>query len=312
MPTTYPATADRADVVEVLIRALDREDEPLSALQIRRKLSGPYKLKPEQLGQILEEEVDSGKIHRFSPYRSKSPRYWTRDPDQYARAMILKMLGKRPQPQNELLSGLKASLRGYSEDRLRQSIQALKTEGQIRELPHFVRSRAARRLSLQPPDPREYLRDAIDWIAKELKGVTHPQLLEATIALMREGSAEHAPLRDQGGPVPSTRTVPSPLPESPPLSPTPADLEGLILEQMTELEPAALNGALISLRDLRRSLEFKDIDKAAFEATVLRLAEQGRVSLHRDDHPEALTQEQRDERVRDDRGNYYVGIARRI
>jgi hypothetical protein len=134
MSTTHPATADRADIVEVLIRALDREDAPLSANQLRSKLAGPYKLKVEQLGQILEEEAASGKIHRFSPYRSKFPRYWTRDPDQYARAMVMKVLEKRSQPQSELLRGLKTSLVGYSQDRLRHVIQELKADGQIREL----------------------------------------------------------------------------------------------------------------------------------------------------------------------------------
>jgi hypothetical protein len=311
MTTTHPATADRADVVEVLTRALDREDEPLSAGQLRGKLSGPYKLKADQLGQVLEEEVAAGKIHRFAPYKSKVPRYWTRDPDQYARAMILKSLGKRPQPQSELLRGLKAPLKGYSEDRLRQSIQALKAEGQVRELPHFVRSRAARRLGLQPPEPREYIQDALDWIAKELKDVTRPQLLEAAISLLQDRPSEEGRLEGEGGPASTPQAASDDRPESPRTSPPQADLEGLILDQMAEVEPAALNGALVSLRDLRRSLEFKDIDKSTFDRAVLRLADSGRVALHRHAHPDVLTEQERGEMIADGRGGYFIGIARR-
>jgi hypothetical protein len=187
----------------------------------------------------------------------------------------------------------------------------LKAEGQIRELPRFVRSRGARRLSLRPPDAREYLLDAIDWIARELEGMARPQLLESAIALLREQITEGGRSESAGGSV-LTRSTPVEQPVSPRSSPAQADLHELILEQMVEVEPAALNGALVSLRDLHRSLEFKDIDKDAFDAAVLRLAEQGRVSLHRDDHPGALAEEQREEGVTDGRGNYYIGIARRV
>ena len=53
------------------------------------------------------------------------------------------------------------------------------------------------------------------------------------------------------------------------------------------------------------------LDKAHFDAAVLDLSRQGRVSLHRHDYPASLTPQERDELVTDGAGTYYVGLALR-
>ena len=88
-------------------------------------------------------------------------------------------------------------------------------------------------------------------------------------------------------------------------------LESRILERMVEVVPAAVNGALVSLRDLRRSMDFQNVDKSAFDQAVLRLADQGKVALHRHDFPAGLSTEDRAELVTDATGDFYVGIALR-
>ena len=80
---------------------------------------------------------------------------------------------------------------------------------------------------------------------------------------------------------------------------------------MVEVVPAAVNGALVSLRDLRRSMDFQNVDKSTFDQAVLRLADQGKVALHRHDFPVGLSPEDRAELVTDATGDFYVGIALR-
>ena len=65
------------------------------------------------------------------------------------------------------------------------------------------------------------------------------------------------------------------------------------------------------LRDLRRSMDFQNVDKSAFDQAVLRLADQGKVALHRHDFPAGLSTEDRAELVTDATGDFYVGIALR-
>ena len=88
-------------------------------------------------------------------------------------------------------------------------------------------------------------------------------------------------------------------------------LESRILERMVEVVPAAANGALVSLRDLRRSKDFENVDKSSFDQAVLGLADQGKVALHRHDFPAGLSTEDRAELVTDATGDFYVGIALR-
>ncbi len=53
--------------------------------------------------------------------------------------------------------------------------------------------------------------------------------------------------------------------------------------------------------------KFPDLDKASFDAEMTRLNEQGRIALHRHDHPSSLTQSQRDSMVKI--GNDYFTAA---
>ncbi len=86
-------------------------------------------------------------------------------------------------------------------------------------------------------------------------------------------------------------------------------LESRILERMVEVVPAAANGALVSLRDLWDAMQFQVPDKSSFDRAVLRLAEQGRVALHRHDLPGDLRDEERADFVPGGNGVFYVGIA---
>ena len=88
-------------------------------------------------------------------------------------------------------------------------------------------------------------------------------------------------------------------------------LRAWILERISQLDPAAWRGALVAVRDLRRSPALVGVSRDAFDQAVLELGRQGRVALHRHDWPQSLTPEERYELVTDGQGTYYIGIALR-
>jgi quercetin dioxygenase-like cupin family protein len=60
-----------------------------------------------------------------------------------------------------------------------------------------------------------------------------------------------------------------------------------MLDAIRDLDPGAWRGALVSVQELRR--EFPRVSKQEFDASVLDLARQGVLSLHRHDYPASLS-----------------------
>ncbi|MBV8315616.1 MAG: hypothetical protein JOZ53_11820, partial [Planctomycetaceae bacterium] len=164
--TTNHATTAEPEIVESLLEALERAEEPVTVSQLRKGLSGPSKRSEEQIGRVLEGLVARGRAYRFAPYRSKAPRYWVHDLDHYARTAMLRRLGRRPIKAAELINGLKSPLKGCAPGRLRKILDELIRTGQAHKLPTFVRGRS-QYFSARPPDPRDYLNDALDEISKK-------------------------------------------------------------------------------------------------------------------------------------------------
>lgn len=83
---------------------------------------------------------------------------------------------------------------------------------------------------------------------------------------------------------------------------------GGVFDVMERLEPGAVrNGTLLPVRDVRA--EFPNLTKEQFDAGILRMSREGKVSLHRHDHVSSLSPEERDQLITDGEGNYYVGMA---
>ena len=274
--------------VEVVLKTLRQADEPLTVAKLSEKLPpGSYRLPQPQLKLLLEEQVSLQRVHRFKPYKSRSPRYWTCDVERYARESTMNLLRERgPLTRSALWKLLKSPLGDYSKSRHQQLIKQVVQEKQISEGPPFLGGRS-KLLSANPPDPRDYLQNAVLKISEKLS-LPPEKITEAAREIWNQGQAV------------------APMPGF-----SEADLGQLILQQMTRIEPAAAAGALVSLRDLWRSMKQDVPDKASFDRAVLRLAEQGRTALHHHDFPSSLTQQERDEMVFDGR-IYYVGISLRM
>jgi hypothetical protein len=86
-----------------------------------------------------------------------------------------------------------------------------------------------------------------------------------------------------------------------------AGLEEKIWEVLPTLEPE-LNVPISTAR-IRRSLG--EIDKKSFDVAALKLREQRRVYLSQHDHPQALSEEDRDLLIDGKDGRYYVAVSRR-
>ena len=290
--TTNHATAAEPEIVESLLEALERAEEPVTVSQLRKGLSGPSKRSEEQIGRVLEGLVARGRAYRFAPYRSKAPRYWVHDLDHYARTAMLRRLGRRPIKAAELINGLKSPLKGCAPGRLRKILDELIRTGQAHKLPTFVRGRS-QYFSARPPDPRDYLNDALDEISKKLEkaGISRAQVSAAALELLQPGSAP------------------------PPVVPRPGmsdeEVDRIVLDGLRQLAPDGAGRALVPIRELRKLLASRVPDKAPFDDAVIRLAAQGRVDLHRHDYPGSLGEDERLGMVPDGRGSYFIGIAPR-
>jgi hypothetical protein len=107
--------------------------------------------------------------------------------------------------------------------------------------------------------------------------------------------------------VPAADTMPAP----PPVSGLP-EIDRLILKGMADVEPNVAEGAPVSLRELRRHMPTEYQSHHAFDQAVLRLAREDKIVVHRHDQPHHLLEEERDELVRDENGNFYTTIAQRV
>ncbi len=280
--TTHPL-ADPSIEIAVVAKALTEAAEPVTVQQLRDRLTGPFKLPADKLALLLEELVSGGTIYRFAPKApSKQPRYWSRSFEDYARETMLDLLEQRPRTQAELLKRLKAKLKGYDERRQIELLKRLRQEKLVKVLPPFLGGRTTR-FGRQPPDPCDYVQDAIKKIGKKL-GLPADEVLYAARTL------------------PVTQ-LKKPLSQK--------DMSEKLLAQIMRIKLAAAQGELVPLDQLWRSLQNEGWDKASFDRTVLRLAEENRVSLQRHNFPFRLGDQERAQLVADEWNNYYIGIALR-
>src|SRR5436305_1363178 len=94
------------------------------------------------------------------------------------------------------------------------------------------------------------------------------------------------------------------------LTTDPETTECLLFDAMVKLKPAAINGALVSLRDLRKWLA-RELPGAEFDAAVL-AADPERFALHHTDYPAGHTAAELATMVEDDEhGGHFIGIALR-
>lgn len=271
-------------VPERILEFLDRSPAA-STVKIKTALKLPLEL----VQPALEELVRKGRVHVWQP--GKALLYSRLDPSVAALDMIRKALAGGPLTEKEIVGRVRKRLPGYQTKHFRDHVTL---DDGILEHPRHGKVKT--RYGLNPPDPGPYLSKAVQEIH-----LIHRLLSPFRLSL----EAIHDALRRELGLEPGKS---APVAERPRTEETHREAEPLILEGIHHLQPPGQRRALVSIRELRRSL---NLGKRVFDEAVLSLALQGRVALHHHDFPTSLAQDERDELVRDDQGTYYVGIVPR-
>ena len=258
-----------------------------SVVATSSKIKASLKLPLEMVEAALNELVDTGKLYLWRP--GKTPYFCLSEPRKTALETILNALAAGPLTEKELVASVRKRLPGYQVMDLKEHLSYSK---QAYEYPKYGKVKI--RYGLQPPEPGPYL-------GKAMQEITALQRLLAPFRISLE--AIYGALGRELGLARETGEPSKELPKGEIALP---DAEPLLLRAITRLQPFGQRRALVSIRELRRSM---GLAKSVFDRVVLSLALQGKVALHHHDFPSSLSPEERDELVRDEQGTYYVGIV---
>lgn len=279
-PEASPVPEDTATVI---LKVLQRANEPLTVARIQKELPGPFRIDSVKLAEFLDNQVCTGAIYKWLPKRSQK-RFWTQDLEEYSRKNIVEILSEQALIGSKLKDALRKSLFGCSDSKATEvgqnGLKWLVKEKRLFKHPPVGRQRSPR-FGVNPPDPSPYLgkvKKEFEKVCEKLKksGVSPDQVFQAASKVLM------------------------PRPHQ--------DFVKVIMNKIVEIEPAARQQALVSIPALRAAL---DLPKEAFDQAILDLAGQARIFLHRHVHPAQISGEEGVQMVTDGKGNYYVGIVLR-
>ena len=259
-----------------------------STLATTSNIKTSLKLPLQMVEIALNDLVDKGRLFLWHP-QGKASYFCLSEPRKTALEIILNALAAGPLTEKELVASVRKRLPGYQVMDLKEHLSYSK---QAYEYPKYGKVKI--RYGLQPPEPGPYL-------DKAMQEITTVQRLLAPFQISLE--AIYGALGRELG---LARETGEPSKEPPKGEIVLPDAEPLLLRAITRLQPFGQRRALVSIRELRRSM---GLAKSVFDRVVLSLALQGKVALHHHDFPSSLSPEERDELVRDEQGTYYVGIV---
>jgi len=276
------------EAVACALRVLGQSAQPLTVAKIAKAVPKSALNSKKDLPELLEQMVRAGQIRS---HKSRSSVYWLPGLEEQAIERILEALNEIPLTQTDLKSKLRSLLIGWPKSKRDEMLAWLIKEKRVYKVPPLA-GKAILLSARAEATPQDYIKLALQLAVARLKtrGLTAEQVMTAT------------------------REILQPAPASPGISPShdgAADLERLILERMLRLKPSAATGAPVQLSQLRHALRPEIPDKDVFDRTIMRLAEQGRVAVHRHDYTSSLNQEELAALVSDGRGNYFTGVTLR-
>jgi len=278
-----------SEAVVFVLRALQQSSQPLTMTRLAKAIPISALKTKKDLPELMRRLVEAGYVRT---HQARSAIYWLPNLEEHASARILEALNDVPLTQTELKNKLRNLLIGWPPPMRDEMIALLIKEKRVYKVSPLT-GKTPLLSARAEPTPQDYIKLSLRLAGAKLKsrGFTSDQVYAVAHQLLRQGQLADKPI----------------LPAHPK-----ADFGKPNLERMIQLKLAAANGALVSLRDLRRSLEAEIPDKATFDQAVLRLAESERVALHHHDYPNGLSQEEREDLVVDDQGSFYMGIALRV
>ena len=287
MPKKNIELPDESVLAEGVLKTLGQQGQPKTVKELRKLLTGLFKLPEDRLGELVTGLVSGEKIFEWPAKGKGRQRYWTEPLSRFMAEKTVRLLTEKPLTPVELKRNLNKALFGIPKIPIEKGIQSLLDQGILLIHPKFGSLKA--RLGLHPPDPKPYLnkvRKELDQVHKTLgpSGVSREVIHQALMVLLG---------------IPAGSEI---LKETPGMK----DVESRLLSKMVEIEPQAPSGALVSLRNLRRSLNF---EKGLFDRAIIDLAIKDRIILHQHSFPQGLSEEERQDLVADQRGQYYVGAV---
>lgn len=275
-----------AELDLALEQVLARLDRPASVKQVHTALPKSLRRPDGELAERLDALVLARRVFAFPAGRGR--KYTARDPEVVVRGAVLAALGPGPLGKKDLAARVKRAVPGL-EATTGAVLATLLAEGAVREHPKAGKGQP-QRFGLDPPDPGPFLGK----VARDLQGVAaklapHGVVLAAVYAAL--GRALGMPRDAAPGSV--TDEVHE---------------DAAVLSAVGELAAREPSGALLAVRSVRALVR---LDKARFDAAVLRLSAAGRVVLHHHDFPASLSDAERAGLVVDEYGTHYVGIAAR-
>jgi hypothetical protein len=288
-----PAAIGRAAALDVL----QNSDAPLSAKDVAAKITSTVKFSEDDLTPILDMLAAEGQVHLFPGASAKAkPRFWNRDLVHVVRGAVIQFLdAKGAQPE----TNIKKAAKGLTDEQFQSLFQQLLDTGTIRRHPPLSSTKAGL-FGTRPPVLGPYLKD----VEKQLTKV---------VATLREAQIPDDDLRQaclqllESAGIVFGASFQSDAEESVVQTKDTTDATDIdLIDLMRQIEPGAERGALVAARELRRAAK---LGKSQFDTAALYLAREGKLSLHRHDHVNSLTPEERDELVTDGNGTYYIGMV---
>jgi hypothetical protein len=282
-----PSSMDLKEVDDLILKVLARNPLGLSINKIRKNLPPSYRIPNEQMVARLNHLLSEGHIHAWHPPAGKAkkppaPIYSLEPLGQLISHEIEKILKGGPLTPAEIKKRIPGSVGKY----LLILLDPLIKDGKVKWHPPLK----GKRLGLETPDPADFL-------SGEIK-----RLFEKGDKLGFESGAVLQAVQSYIKPLPARK--------QPFL--TPENTERIVFQAMKDLKPAAAQGALVYIPDLREALRDTFSEKESFDQAILNLATREKVQLQSHSLPAELTEEQREAMIDNRRGSYFMAIGIRM
>jgi hypothetical protein len=295
-------------LAEAVRAKLQAATGPLKLAEVVTGLPKPKGMKPAQLKdqvrELLEEEVRLGEAFARPSGKKGEVRYWSRDERQHLRDRAIESAAT-PQPMSAFKKTLGQEVKGVDGDYLVTLVKELINDELLYEYPAKTKAGGplfgATRLR-----PLDLHKKAVGKLVAECNklltnaGVTVEDLLRALRDGLGNEKPQPATATAQVGEATARRDEPI-QPPSPPREET-GSLEDLILKAVAE-------SPVVSLASLRSEMP-REYQGDAFDAAVLRLADDEKITVSKDADPSRFSEQEAAMYVREGSHLYTTIMAR--
>jgi len=278
---------DVHEVDDLILKVLSRNHFGLSANKIRNDLPASYRSPIKQIAERLDNLLAEGRLQAWQPPKGRAqkspvPIYSLEPLEPLIAKEILQLLKNQSLRPAEIKKNFPPHVNKY----LLSFLDPLIKNRTVKWHPPLK----GKRLSLQEPNPADFLSGEIKKLFEKGEKLGFPA--EAILYAV-QGYVKPLPIKK-----------PAPLAIE--------ETQKIIFKAMTSLKPAAAQGALVYIPELRKALREIFPDKDSFDQAILNLARLEKVQLQSHSLPAELTADQRQAMIDNKRGSYFMAIGIRM